>query len=53
MDDDLKRCQDLFAELLRAAYDDKQPIDRELAKGAAECGAYLLDRILRPRAVGQ
>lgn len=44
MDANLKRCQDLFADLLRAAYDKKRPIDRELAKGAAECGAYLLDR---------
>ncbi len=50
MDENLKRCQDRFAELLRAAYDEAKPIDREMAKGAAECGAYLLDRILRPEA---
>jgi hypothetical protein len=50
MDRNLKRCQEMFSDLLRAAYDDKTPIDRELAKGAAECGAYLLDRILRPEA---
>jgi hypothetical protein len=50
MDDNLRRCQELFADLLRAAYDEGKPIDRELAKGAAECGAYLLDRIKRPDA---
>lgn len=48
MDDNLKRCQDRFAELLRAAYDESTPIDRELAKAAAECGAYLFSRIVRP-----
>lgn len=46
----MRRCQELFSDLLRAAYDEKNPIDRELAKGAAECGAYLLDRLLRPDA---
>lgn len=50
MDENLKRCQELFADLLRAACDEKKPVDRELAKGAAECGAYLLDRIKRPEA---
>lgn len=50
MDDNLRRCEKLFAELLRAAYDETKPVDREIAKGAAECGAYLLDRIERPDA---
>lgn len=38
----LDRCRKLFADLLRAAYDETKPVDRELVKGAAECGAYLL-----------
>jgi len=50
MDDNLKQCQRLFSQLLRASYDEKKPIDRDLAKAAAECGAYLLDRITRPEA---
>lgn len=47
MDENLARCQELFSKLLRAAYDDTAPIDRDLAKGAAECGAYLLSRLQR------
>lgn len=41
----LQRCMDLSADLLRAAYDESKPIDRELAKGVAECIAYLLARV--------
>jgi hypothetical protein len=51
-DANLQRCHERFAELLRAAYDESVPLDRELAKAAAECGAYLLDRIIRPEAHG-
>lgn len=46
MDENLKRCRERFADLLRAAYS-KDPIDRKLAKSAAECGAYLLSEIGR------
>lgn len=53
MDKNLERCRELFSDLVRAAYDESKPIDREIARGAAECGAYLLDRILRPDAHGQ
>lgn len=48
---EIKRCDELFRKLLVAAYDRTQPIDRELAKGAAECGAYLLG--IARRADGQ
>ena len=44
MDAKLKRCLNLSSDLLRAAYDEATPVDRELAKGVAECVAYLVDR---------
>lgn len=53
MDANIDACRERFSELLRAAYDEKQPIDRSLAIAAAECGAYLIDRIVRPAAHGQ
>lgn len=46
--DNMTRCEALSGLLLQAAYDEKVPIDRELAKGTAECVAYLLDCINRP-----
>lgn len=52
-DANLQRCMDLSADLLRAAYDETKPIDRELAKGVAECIAYLLSRIADPDALGE
>lgn len=41
----LQRCMDLSADLLRAAYDQTKPVDRDLAISVAECVAYLLARV--------
>jgi hypothetical protein len=50
MDANLQRCMDLSADLLRAAYDETKPIDRDLARGVAECVAYLIGRVREQKA---